>query len=816
MLTKYVLTYGGESHELAPGELKNWDEVKCTYKRSDLGGVVRSFSSKFEFVGEAYDLLLALYLRDRFNAAAEVAVYTVNNSWGYDLQFSCPLDFSTVSIERGVFGVSCVDNSLAAIIKANKATKYDMAVGSDVAVAGKFLLDRLPMTETVTYQYTGGTSDDETGALTIRYGDVENDRVYIGVVNEETSVGGTMYYLDDQDTEAGSYMLEARKAADVEFDISVEYDASYNTWTAEAWEASDTHARNAMQSSLLIERADGTSEAVAYWTVGGHQLAYCGSYDSPDALLAAYPNDRMTGSQDTVYWALVAGTVWRVVYRGTAANTGWEYTGKTAADYFRVKVARSGSFSLGVGDKVWIRTSFGGSCMVLSSGFKFSWRAEGDACHVDAVTPRAAALALLRNMAGGALNVDVEISGHDARLASTLLLAAESIRGLDGARLATSFSEYCGWMEAVFGYTYKIGDKRPSAYQGVKPFGFVSYTPYSFVNSAYQGAVDENSIAYNAQYRMFLYYDGSTWYSQWTGYHHYNNPGINTARTDMVFKDSSGGLYHVDSGGNILPYEFAEDSVALDWQTVTFLHRSELFSAAAPVKELAYVRDVSYSVDSSLIYSSVTVGYDKQEYDSINGRDEFNFGSTYTTGCAATDRKLELRSKYRADSYGIEFAAQKRGADTTDSDSDSDVFFVLCARSGGYYVADRTAAVAGTLTDRVFNGAFSPMACARANAGYIGMMAERLTLHFASTEGNASASVGGEQMSADIELSEPLMTPGTLQLATNDDEPPADLGSLVRVEFDGIAYSGYISEIEMKFAKQEAFEYKLLVKTIET
>lgn len=61
----------------------------------------------------------------------------------------------------------------------------------------------------------------------------------------------------------------------------------------------------------------------------------------------------------------------------------------------------------------------------------------------------------------------------------------------------------------------------------------------------------------------------------------------------------------------------------------------------------------------------------------MNGRDEFRFTTEYTTGIDITDNVLELISPYRADVYGIEFLSQKRGQDTTDSESDNDVFLFV-------------------------------------------------------------------------------------------------------------------------------------------
>ena len=80
-------------------------------------------------------------------------------------------------------------------------------------------------------------------------------------------------------------------------------------------------------------------------------------------------------------------------------------------------------------------------------------------------------------------------------------------------------------------------------------------------------------------------------------------------------------------------------------------------------------------------------------YNSINGRGEFNFTNKYTTGCTVSDKSLKLISKYRCDSYGIEFMAQKRGAESTDNESDTDVFFVLCKKQGIALVPMRSVSI---------------------------------------------------------------------------------------------------------------------------
>lgn len=99
----------------------------------------------------------------------------------------------------------------------------------------------------------------------------------------------------------------------------------------------------------------------------------------------------------------------------------------------------------------------------------------------------------------------------------------------------------------------------------------------------------------------------------------------------------------------------------IEGNKVTFAHRYALFDDYV-VKDLSdQINDYEYSVNSSLIYTSVKVGYDKQDYDSINGRDEFRFTNEFSTGLKLTDNTLSLISPYRADAYGIEFLVQKEG-----------------------------------------------------------------------------------------------------------------------------------------------------------
>lgn len=460
---------------------------------------------------------------------------------------------------------------------------------------------------------------------------------------------------------------------------------------------------------------------------------------------------------------------------------------------------------------------------IVKSKFLFSWIGRGESVDIPVVTPQNVARTLLRRIAGGKVNVDVSISGHDPRLAYTRLFAAESARNITGAKFYSSFNEFCDWMAAVFGYVYYLGEPVEPEFRRHRICGRYVYSVSSYQTGTAGSPGSANDIVYVVNQGRFLYRNPQTggMYLHWLGSEDYNGSN-ERARTDTLFTISQlspTNLYYFGqyNGGPLTPtlYEGTADSVGVDKQTVYFVHRSELLNPDAPVRKIPHCREVKYSVDSGAIYSSVTIGYDKKDYDSINGRDEFNFNNTYSTGSTVTDKTLQLLSKYRADCYGIEFAVQKRGKETTDSTSDKDVFFVLCKNQNGALVPDRTTAVTGTLSDQVFNADFSPLACVRANAGYIGIQSKVVNLAFASSAGNSDITIAGVAMSADITLNTPLATCGSIDFTTDAVDDIANPDEIIEITDGGMTYRGFLKEVDVKYARTEAAKYKLIIKEIE-
>lgn len=815
MLTKYYLHIGATDYELKDDDLRNWDEIRCSYKRASYDGVVRSFTSQFEFVNRAKELLMELYIKDRYNAQASISVHTINDRWEYIKAFECPLDFSTVVWETYTFKINSVDNSLAALIKANKSTKYEFGVGSEIGSNAVFNFDRMPMQESLTYEFTQGTQYDNCADLYVTI--LKGENPYIGNVGNETTINLAIDWNDDQTSDANSYLFKAK----IDIELTLDFEISWRSDYGSAGTNIGVQVRR--NGSEVPGAVTGATMANFMALPGPKGWSYVGTYSNPSSLNSAYPNP--THGQ----WALISDKVWYVAYNGRYYY--WANSGKTRAEYFTEKASGRRYISLKAGDEVYIYSIFPGASQqradfrIVSSKFLFSWLGRGQSVDIPAMTPERVATTLLRRISDGKLNVNASVSQYDSRIANTYLFAAESARGISGAKFYSSFNEFCDWMSAVFGYVYYIGSPRPPRFLHQQYCAEYEYSPWAYENETYVGPMDVGNVIYIAQHAKFLYHDTNSGklFLYWPGWENYNDSQTGHPRTDTLFlieELSTSNLYYFDEYGGepaLYPniYDYSNDDIGKDGQTVYFVHRSEILKGNANTHRFPNCRGLKYSVDTSVIYSTITAGYDKKDYDNINGRDEFNFNNSYSTGCTVSDKTLSLLSKYRADCYGIEFAVQKRGEDTTDSTSDKDVFFVLCKNENGNLIPDRTLLIENSLSDAVFNGAFSPMACIRANAGYIGLQADKLNLTFASSTGNSSIVIDGEPMTSNIELDTPLATCGVIEFTTDEVDDIVDVDELIEVVDDGVLYRGFLKEVDLKYARTEAAKYKLIVKDIE-
>lgn len=97
------------------------------------------------------------------------------------------------------------------------------------------------------------------------------------------------------------------------------------------------------------------------------------------------------------------------------------------------------------------------------------------------------------------------------------------------------------------------------------------------------------------------------------------------------------------------------------------------------------VTAIKRSVNKELTFSEVRVGYEKAEYEQVNGLEEYNNKSTFATFIKSDTGILDLISPERADGYGMEFARRKsvRVAQSEDTPYDNEVFVAMVNEGDG-------------------------------------------------------------------------------------------------------------------------------------
>lgn len=649
----------GISYE-ATDDLKNWDDFGISQKRSNYDGVIRSFSTKFEFVNRSYELLKEEFEQHYLSAKAAIVFYLRNNSWNWDKIFHCTLDFGTYSEDGMVVSINAVDDNLAAIIKAKRNILYEYPVAD--------LYTRSLNYDGLKFQYEakyvlGGNTYESDGVQYVNITKVFGGTyaytipIYKLSNSELPSLDSPIIFSDAQFTE--SSLEEGVPFAEALADVHIDFNFTTDYYV-------HIYEGIVKNIKLRIFKKDSGGAIEDVWS---HYSD--GFYKYINEII---PIDLIKGQK--VYFMM-------------------ELT-------FGAPISE-GSFTKNVVDVVFPNFSLG-----------ISFMSRINTVNIDVISPITVLGKLLDSMTDSTETYSGLIDDYDPRmsmdrLSTSYIMAAESARGLPNAKLYTSYKKFCDWMEAEFGYV---------------------------------PVINEN--------------------------------------------------------------------------TVNFMHRDKLFTSTV-VKDLGTeINDYEFSVNDSLIYSSVKVGYDKEDYDSVNGRDEFRFTNEFSTGLNLRDNTLSLISPYRADAYGIEFLVQKRGEDTTDNDSDNDVFFVSCDQDGvnlKLYRAYTPSQLSGLLSpETMFNFQYSPRFMLEANKKYIGSCTGMLK--FTSSDGNSDVAIDGVKETDDFSIPERLFTVSEVEVETSDINSPDDLLGLVSLNNRGRTVIGYIKQIKSYIGKAKSSSYTLIVKDI--
>lgn len=872
MLCKYYLQLGCYAIDTESPDcmdvssmIKNLDSIKVSYARVDLGGVVRKCGSSLEFTGKAYNAIIAHYEENYLQSKGVFAVYMADNNWNYSKVWECPLDFATLQYDANVATIGCVDNSAAAIIKANKKSKYEFEVSSMKETAN-LLYNGVITRRTFSFIVTGATPSGESTTDMVSSKDV-------------TITGSKGYY--------SMYIPYIGVSAD---DFGSEQITCYDQQEEASWSnAANGKDDGTLMGALMERNRAGFITCITDCSVNiDMDVHFTNMYGS-------WWNGWLFAVK--AYFILVVGST--VVWR------------KEVTDFNSVDVNIHGDFAMLAGQKMAFGLSFTktrtvhwsgvrmpdgtnntNSQLILNPGLRWGSNTntafvneshyDNDPIEINVVKPISLLQKLIDKMFATREDICVfgRIEEGDSLLPKTLLVAAESIRKITTNKIYSSFTQFCDFMEAVFGYVYTLehvgyymdrelreidrGERvrlshiRKSyitsrsmvewsdlGYYKMLPIGGIISedlgadldltTPFTYEWEAGHDIGFMEEVFYNEYANTFVIQDYNTgkwyanfsrndaviqgsWYNEENG-HAREMIGLNIG----AFLNNDGThMYGIIRNGSIILCDSKHTNGWLDTNenngsvvNLIFKHRSDIFKSET-IKSLLNVNNLSFQFDDSKVFSDVEVGYPKEDYDNTNsGLNEFNFTNYYKTDSDLTEQTLSLICPYRADCYGIEELLVKSN-NSESTDSDNDVFIVIASASqpeDGCWQIDRSITVQNAYSETVFNAAIAPNKIVRNNEEYIGSCVKRLK--FTSSDGNSSAIIGGTSMHANINITKQLFKVGKISIDTDDHSFPETWDGLIEFAYAGKTYKGYLDSIDICFANLGTITYNIIEKCIE-
>lgn len=678
MYHRWTLLVSGSTYDVT-GCIKNWDDIKSTISRNNYDGTEREFTSKFEFVNQAYSLIKSEHESNRLYSSATIIFSLRNNSWMYNEKFRCLLDFSSYEDDGFTISLNGVDNSMKSIIKARGGTEYEIEV-SDVSAeglinSGMLTYDGLEIEQSASWVITGESSDNSNEVFLNMGRSGTSSYIYRNTIPLYVQASEVLHYnqIEFQDLESislnealseikekNAYFAKALENISCVVNVDFKCRTSVGSVIVQFMQVY-TNERGNLVGREYIRKVIGTTEE---------------NITLKDEIIDLKEGDLLTFN----------------VYRSTSSTT------QDAIVYFK------------------------------DSNIKMTWiDRRTNPIQIELIQKDKLLTKLIQLMTGMD-NVTGSIdTSYDDRVGYTMLCAADSIRGIDGAKIYTSFNKFRDWMSSVFGYVYE-----------------------------------------------------------------------------------------------------------LDGYNITFRHRRAYFKDNVE-KTISSFKNYKYQINNGIIYSRIKAGFDKQDYEKVNGRDEFRFGTVFSTELKLNDSELNLVSPYRADAYGIELLANKRGEDTTDNSSDKDVFMIgalfqtAIIQPGNQYIGwyelrraksfspvDPSLVLQNVISpDTQFNAMFTPRRNILANLELIAASSQR-NLTFASSEGNSDVIIGGVKEMDVITASDldkkRLFTAGIISIETPETELPSNTLGLVEFKRNGKLIQGYVDEIETSHGKEKVSTYKLIEK----
>lgn len=675
-MVKVELLINGERHNATPevelnrdfskkSNLINWADVKILKRRVDNAQVEQTISDVFEFCGKAADMIRKEYYERGFEGQGEIIVsrttYPESNAFGWDEIYVGKIRFSSFSDDTIRVSVMTNHDTVVNKIKAKKSTTYDIPVRSTSQEQGVWAGDILNYDHIAILRQAGW----------LLYGiSVVGGDVFMYTFRDGTSTSGSIPMTIDDNK--NNILSEQATAHDVlssglsfakgniftaeesrEFFIDIRFKFRGNETFTDEWDDSAYY-----KMRLVVESESGFEHDI--YSVQANKDTVL----NKDIVNFSYTGYKHLNKGDKVSIKIETG-----------------FIGSNGFAYAQFDMYRPDS---------------------LIIGYKYR---ETRIDKIDLVHPQDLLTGLVKRMAG--YNVVCRILGD--HMAGVMIAAAESIRGIEGAKIHTSFNKFNDWMNAN-GYAFRLETN----------------------NGAEEIVFDE----------IATFYDSGT------------------------------------------------------------------------VTRLKEVNELNIEAMDGYAYSAVEIGYEKYEYDEINGRDEFNTKSTFNTALIELDSVKKIISPYRADCYGVEFLSRERDG-SKDKRSDNDVFvFDTVIQTDGHVLNRSSYPVTGEgmfAPDTLFNGKFSPRNLLMRNLPYIGAAFTKLT--FTATEAAVIATINGVPESAEAVVLNPLFRPELWSFKTIGKSSDYPLYGLLEFTYKGKTYRGFINNI-LEIFSPRTVDFELMGKSI--
>lgn len=460
MLTKYILTIGGIAHEVPDECLANWDDISFSLKRTDYSGVMRQFSTEFVFVGESLELLRDAYLSEGVLVDAQVAVYTINNDHTWSKRFEAPLDFSSVEIENGKLTINAIDNTLAALLRNKKGQKYEFPLSG--FETSEVLMKRITIYNMAKWALPG--TQLTAGHVEVILDDDESVIISKEYIEPKSSTGQRHFAtIHESPSPTASVSMQGTVRCFLNPGYVASGNASAALYTPQMqlgwWNDEDNsfHLWSTLISADVTHRMEhGTNY---YLWIGGTSRA---NYSSLNALIAAANNSSINpyGLQVGMFGVVGSYSVSNPQY--WTDNVLYEYRGNdnwvskgAPGEYYQDRSFVNSSTLPNLTTSDWPMLTLTHEMTLFQGKMTMQW---SDTVHneiaVDVITPIQMLDALVGAVAPGA-TASIAVD-DDGLLEETYIVPAESLRRMPEAKTYSTFQQFADWMEAVFGYTFRI------------------------------------------------------------------------------------------------------------------------------------------------------------------------------------------------------------------------------------------------------------------------------------------------------------------------------------------------------------------------